>query len=78
MTVVKEQAVQMLKKLPDEKVIFLIKIMEGLEGLGTDAEVDEKKAALDRLQKFRGRLPENFDYEQELMEAREERYAGTR
>jgi hypothetical protein len=55
----KEQAVQRLR----------------LEELGADVEVSEKPAALDRLQKFRGRLPENFGYEQELMQAREERYA---
>lgn len=74
MTMVKEQAVEMLKSLPDEKVVFLIKIMEGLEGLGNRPQTKRKKAALENIQKYRGRLPENFDYKKELAEAREEKY----
>lgn len=75
MTMVKEQAVEMLKSLPDEKVVFLIKIMEGLEGLGNHPQTNKKKVALEELQKYRGRLPENFDYKKELAEAREEKFA---
>lgn len=76
MTMLKEQAVEMLKNLSDEKVVFLIKIMEGLEGLGNKPLHDEKKEALRDIQKYRGRLPEDFDYKKELAESREERYAG--
>lgn len=50
--------------------------MEGLEGLGNDSLYDEKKEALRNIQKYRGRLPEDFDYKKELAESREERYAG--
>jgi len=70
---VKEQAVEMLKSLPDEKVVFLIKIMEGLEGLGNTPKRNKKRAALEDIQKFRDRLPEGFDYKKELVEAREEK-----
>jgi hypothetical protein len=76
MTMLKEQAVQMLQNLPDEKVVFLIKIMEGLEGLGNPKQINDKKAALESIQKLRGRLPKDFDYKKELEEAREEKYAG--
>lgn len=76
MTMLKEQAVEMLKNLPDEKVVFLIKIMEGLEGLGNKPQHNDKMAALKEIQKYRGRLPEDFDYKKELEESREERYAG--
>lgn len=74
MTQVKEKAVQMLQSLPDEKVVYLVKIMEGLEGLGLDSKLQEKKEALRNLKKFSGRLPEDFDYKKELAEARRERY----
>lgn len=70
MTMLKEQAAEMLKSLPDEKVVFLIKIMEGLEGLGNHSQTNKKRAALAALQKFRGRLPENFDYKKEDTYAR--------
>ena len=76
MTMLKEQAVEMLKNLPDEKVVFLIKIMEGLEGLGNKPKHNDKMAALKEIQKYRGRLPEDFDYKKELEESREECYAG--
>ena len=75
MTMIKEKAVEMLKTLPDEKVVYLIKIMEGLEGLGETSQISQKREALKNIQKFRGRLPEDFDYKKELAESREERYA---
>lgn len=71
MTIIKEKAVEMLKTLPDEKVVYLIKIMEGLEGLGETSQVSQKREALKNIQKFRGRLPEDFDYKKELAESRE-------
>lgn len=74
MTKVKEQAMQMIRSLPDEKVIYIVKIIEGLEGLGDVPQTNDKKKVLAGLQKFRGRLPENFDYKKELAESREERY----
>lgn len=74
MTQVKEKAVQMLKSLPDEKVIYLVKIMEGLEGLGGDSDVDRKREALASIQNLRGRVPDDIDWKKELAESREERY----
>lgn len=74
MTQVKEKAVQMLKSLPDEKVIYLVKIMEGLEGLGGDSDADRKREALASIQNLRGRVPDDIDWRKELAESREERY----
>lgn len=74
MTQIKERAMQMLKQLPDEKVVYIVKIIEGLEGLGETAKTTEKQEALKKIQKFRRRLSENFDYESELAESRRERY----
>jgi hypothetical protein len=73
MAMLKEQAFQMSQNLPDEKVVFPIKIMEGLEN---SKQTNDKKAALESIQKFRGRLPEGFDYKKELEEAREDKYSG--
>lgn len=74
MTPMKEKAVQMLKSLPDEKVVYLVKIMEGLEGLGEDSDVNHKREALASIQKFRNRVPENLNPKKELEKSREERY----
>lgn len=72
MTQVKERAFQMLRDLPDEKVIYIVKIMEGLEGLGAPSQTQTKKEALASIQKFRGRLSGDFDYKKELEESRRE------
>ena len=39
------------------------------------SEVQHRMAVLERLQKFRGRLPADFDADKELAEAREEKYS---
>lgn len=74
MTKMKEKAVRMIERLSDDKVLHLVKIMEGLEGLGNDSKFTKKKEALENIQKFRGRLPEDFDYKKELEDSRRERY----
>lgn len=60
---VKELAVEMLNNLP-------------AENLGNKPQHNDKMAALKEIQKYRGKLPEDFDYKKELEESREERYAG--
>lgn len=43
--------------------------------MGNKPKHSDKMAALREIQKYRGRLPEDFDYKKELAESREERYA---
>lgn len=59
----KELAVEMLNNLP-------------AENLENKPQHNDKMAALKEIQKYRGKLPEDFDYKKELEESREERYAG--
>lgn len=63
MVMVKELAVEMLNNLP-------------AENLENKPQHNDKMAALKEIQKYRGKLPEDFDYKKELEESREERYAG--
>ena len=63
MVMLKELAVEMLNNLP-------------AENLENKPQHNDKMAALKEIQKYRGRLPEDFDYKKELEESREERYAG--
>jgi hypothetical protein len=75
MTSVKEQAVAMIKTMPDDKVVYVIDILNGITGLsaGTTMNDDSIKALKD-LQKYRGRMPSDINYKKELAEARTERY----
>ena len=75
MTVIKEQAIEMIKKLPDDKVIYVVNILEGLEGLYSGNEEQAlSKLAYQALQHLRRRGTEDIDYKSELTEALEENY----
>lgn len=77
MTVIKEQAIEMIKKLPDDKVIYVVNILEGLEGLYSGNEeqaLSKSQMAYQALQHLRRRGTEDIDYKSELTEALEENY----
>lgn len=63
MMMLKELAVEMLNNLP-------------AENLENKPQHNDKMAALKEIQKYRGKLPEDFNYKKELEESREDRYAG--
>lgn len=63
MVMLKELAVEMLNNLP-------------AENLENKPQHNDKMAALKEIQKYRGKLPEDFNYKKELEESREDRYAG--
>ena len=74
MTPVKEQAVAMIRTMPDDKVVYVIDILNGITGLSAGITNDDSLKALKDLQKYRGRMPHDIDYKKELAEARSERY----
>lgn len=86
MSALQEQAVQMIHDLSDDNVSFLIEIMQRLMPKSSRIETvqssgnDEGIQALRRLDKARDEiwdyLPEGFDPDQELEEARKERYGS--
>lgn len=86
MSVLQEQAVQMISDLSDDNVSFLIEIIRRLMPKRTDSRAadalcdDESMLALHRLEtariEIRQYLPEDFDPVKELEEARAERYGS--
>ena len=72
MTVLKQKAMKELEKLPDDKVNFILQIMQGVNGLYNDNQ-SEKKEAFERLEQLR-RKGTVVDYDAELAEYREEKY----
>lgn len=78
MTQMKERAVELIERIPDEKMFYVINILQNLEEMSSNRPAD-KKQAMEELQnvlKFSGRLPEDFDADKELQEAREEKYGN--
>ena len=78
MTQMKERAVELIERIPDEKMFYVINILQNLEEMSSNRPADKKQAmeALQNVLKFRGRLQEDFDADKELQEAREEKYGN--
>ena len=78
MTQMKERAVELIERIPDEKMFYVINILQNLEEMSSNRPADKKQAmeALQSVLKFSGRLPEDFDADKELQEAREEKYGN--
>lgn len=75
------QAMDLLAKIPEEnmpQVLSQIATMyEKYRPLTAEEQAEDnrrRKEAWERLQKYIGRLPADFDYKKELEEAREERF----
>ena len=78
MTQMKERAVELIERIPDEKMFYVINILQNLEEMSSNRPADKKQAmeARQNVLKFSGRLPEDFDADKELQEAREEKYGN--
>lgn len=79
MSGLQEQAVQMIGSLSDDNVSFLIEIIQRLMP-GREENSDDGMQAFHRLdaarKDIRKYLPEDFDPDKELEEARAERYGS--
>lgn len=76
MTLMQEQAMDLIKKMPDDKIYYLINLLEGLVETTplSMSEPTNSQRAYQNLQKFRCRGTEDRDYKAELYEALEEKY----
>lgn len=72
MTALRQSAMRELEKLPEDKISFILQIMQGVNGLYNDNQ-SEKKKAFERLEQLR-RKGIVIDYDAELAEYREEKY----
>lgn len=72
MTTLRQNAIMELEKLPEDKLSFIIQIMQGVNGLYTDTK-EERKEAFNRLEQLR-RKGTVSDEEAELASYREEKY----
>ena len=79
MTMLQEKAVDMISRMSEEKLYYVVQLLESVEGLSENMENDGKtpaQKALEDLQRFRKRSDVEIDYKAELAKAREEKYAG--
>ena len=72
MTSLRKDAFELLEKMPEDKLTFIIQIMRGVDGLYKNDE-DERNQAFERLESMR-RKADSLDYEAELAAFKEEKY----
>lgn len=75
MSELKQEAVQMIDRLPEEKVKYVIQYIQQLEitPMNKEIEILPKMNAFQKLEKLRIHVSDDFDYDRELAEAREEK-----
>lgn len=79
MTVMQERAFEMIKRLPDDKVYYIVRMLEGIERLIPENVMEVSTAeqkAYENLQRFRKCSDVEIDYKAELMQALEDKYEG--
>ena len=77
MSMIQEQAMQLLQQLPDEKIQAIITLATDeikLMRLSDADRLERKKAALASLESLKLDLPEGFDADKEYAEAMEGKY----
>lgn len=75
MTTLRKDAMDLLEQVPEDKLYFIIQIMQGVNGLYGSDKQEKKKQAFTNLESFRRKIPE-IDYEKELEQYREEKYGN--
>ena len=79
MTSIQQQAIQLIKQLPDEKVMALITLATDeirLIELKKQEQVERKKKAFKTLEMLDLEIPGDFDADAELYGALEEKYGS--
>lgn len=72
MTAIRKEAIKLLEKIPEDKLSFIIQIMQGVNGLYTDTK-SEREEAFARLEQLR-RKGTVVDEDSEIASYREEKY----
>ncbi len=74
MTILRQSAMKELEKLPEDKISFILQIMQGVNGLYSNMQM-EKREAFARLEQLRKKGTVT-DYDAELASYREEKYGS--
>ena len=79
MPTLKEQAIEFINTVPDDKIVYVIDMLKGLKGLLNDTDKEEsqtQQVLLEDIKGLRGIVRSDIDEKAELMRARDEKYAS--
>lgn len=80
MSILRQQAIEMVNRIPEDKMYYVINILASIEGLMTPADMETKtdsQTAYEELKQYRKKGNIDRNYKEELYTALEEKYAGT-
>jgi len=75
MTVLRKNAMDLLEKMPEDKLYFVVQILQGIDGLYGTHEQEMRDSAFEKLESLR-RKNTQIDYDKELESYREEKYGA--
>ncbi len=74
MTKLRKDAFALLEEMPEDKLVYIVQIMQGVKGIFADEDDSNKRdEAFARLEKMRKKA-DRLDYDKELAAYREEKY----
>ena len=80
LTLIQEQAIQLIQQLPDDKIRAIITLTSDelkLMEFKHQGYISKKKKAFKALEELNLDLPDNFDADEELAEPLEEKYGSS-
>lgn len=75
MTALRKDAMELLEQMPEDKLRFIVQIMEGVRGISETDDQTIRDRAYESLESLRRKVPK-LDYDKELESYREERYGN--
>ena len=76
MTQMKEQAMNLIQQIPEEKMFWVVNILKNIEKESEDHRRESAMRALQEILKYKGRLDKDFDAKKELEEGLTEKYGN--
>ena len=75
MTAIRKDAMTLLEQMPEDKLYYIVQIMQGIKGLYGIEEQASRDRAFEELESLRRKIPDS-EYEKELENYREEKYGN--
>lgn len=68
MTLVKEKAIEIIRRMPEDNMEYVFNILQNLEAMSMDREENKERArtALSEILSMEKRLPDHYDSEKNL------------
>lgn len=74
MTTLRKDALELVERIPEDKLYYVVQILEGVTFLSNPSSMSKKEDAFAKLESLRKKVPYDIDYDDELASYREGKY----